>query len=418
MSHLCLENLSTEILIKIFSYLDLNDLMQLPYVCKRIRQIVLNWDNLLFKRFPTPLVTNQFSDEFLARCNRKLSSFEKVRISRNWIEAKYTESPLLFSKRKFLPYLQLSKKYLWISRGGVIFCYKRRYRNLHAANPHYVLSPPVQRSKADVVNFHVKNNLIVAGMRDGSLWMKDLQDRYSKIFMLKIYHQDDVHSVALNNSCSLLASGARGGDVIVSKVEPSVTPQNINKVLSWSYHDVIWKVGFSVENKLAIGTAGRHYYSYLYIRNVDRTDVEELVLSYQSVKEGIHDIIWDGPHKIWTCGYDSNIRMWDLRTGKFERCFFDPCATCLYCMDYDFHNTLIAGAQVHGRCTLWDIRKGAAAQMYFMDSSQKKFNKSSPVYSLAFDAESLFAVTDQNLHVLDFSAYKAPSHDYSFFLKI
>ncbi|XP_072385908.1 F-box/WD repeat-containing protein 4-like isoform X3 [Diabrotica undecimpunctata] len=408
------KNLSTEVLIKIFSYLDPRDLIQLPYVCKRFSEIVLNWDNLLFKQFPTPLVTNQFSDEFFARCNRKLSSFEKVRISLNWIEAKYTESPLLFSKRKFLPYLQLSNKYLWISRGGVIFCYKRCYRNLRAANPEYVLSPS---NKSDVVNFHIRNNLIVTGLRDGSVWMKDLRDNYSNIFKLRIYHNDDVHTVALNSNCSLLASGARGGDVIVSRLESGVGPKNIKKILSLSYHDVIWKVGFSVENKLAVGTAGHHFFSYLYIRNVERTDVEELVLSYQSVKEGIHDIIWDGPHNIWTCGYDSNIRMWDLRTGKFERCFFDPCATCLYCMDYDFHNTLIAGAQVHGRCTLWDIRKGVATQMYFMDSSQKKFNKSSPIYSLSFDAESLFAVTDQNLHVLDFSAHRAPSHDYSFFLK-
>lgn len=42
-----------------------------------------------------------------------------------------------------------------------------------------------------------------------------------------------------------------------------------------------------------------------------------------------------------------------------------------------------------------------------------KRGKSSPVYSLSFDAVHLYAGTDRNLTVLDFSVHSDKIHDYS-----
>lgn len=75
------------------------------------------------------------------------------------------------------------------------------------------------------------------------------------------------------------------------------------------------------------------------------------------------DLKWDGPHTIWSCGYDTCLRRWDLRTGKSEQNFYDPHASVLYCLEYDYCNTVMTGAQSYGRVILWDTRQPRSVQV-------------------------------------------------------
>lgn len=58
-------NLSTELLINIFKYLPLNDLLTLRLVCHRFNRIITSGLHLLVKN--DLLVTNQIMPEFRAR---------------------------------------------------------------------------------------------------------------------------------------------------------------------------------------------------------------------------------------------------------------------------------------------------------------------------------------------------------------
>lgn len=147
---------------------------------------------------------------------------------------------------------------------------------------------------------------------------------------------------------------------------------------------------------------------------------------------GVLDIKWESPNSLWSCGYDSCVRRWDTRTGKCEQILLDPLGATIYCFEYDYYNTIISGTQSNGRVVLWDTRQNRYVQvsltlkltfsilkivfqLYFMESCREK---SSPIYSVSYDPEFLFALSDQYLNVLDFSVFKAVQKDYYSYLNV
>lgn len=74
------------------------------------------------------------------------------------------------------------------------------------------------------------------------------------------------------------------------------------------------------------------------------------------VRGGILDIKMDiSGNTLWSCGYDSCVHRWDLRSGTCVK-FEDPYDSALYCLEHDYCNTLMAGCQMYGRVCLWDSR--------------------------------------------------------------
>lgn len=78
---------------------------------------------------------------------------------------------------------------------------------------------------------------------------------------------------------------------------------------------------------------------------------------------GVLDIKWESPATLWSCGYDSHLRRWDLRTGKCEQALGDPCGAAVYCFQYDHFNSIISGTQTNGRVVLWDTRQDNYVQV-------------------------------------------------------
>ncbi|VEN53263.1 unnamed protein product [Callosobruchus maculatus] len=155
----------------------------------------------------------------------------------------------------------------------------------------------------------------------------------------------------------------------------------------------------------------------IFINDIQRA-TNILQLSGSEYNHGVLDMKWDGPHCMWSCGYDTYLRKWDLRTGNCVQIYEDPHASALYCFDYDYCNTIMTGTQLHGRVILWDIRQKNSVQLFFMDSCKsRRHGRNSPVYSLAFDAEYLFTATDQNVNVLNFAGYDGEINDYSYCCK-
>lgn len=65
---------------------------------------------------------------------------------------------------------------------------------------------------------------------------------------------------------------------------------------------------------------------------------------------------WESPHILLSCGYDKNIRKWDMRTGDCEQSWEDPYYSTVYCFDTDNYCTIVTGTGSYGRAVLWDTR--------------------------------------------------------------
>ncbi|XP_018578479.1 F-box/WD repeat-containing protein 4 [Anoplophora glabripennis] len=406
-SHSYFTHLSTELLIKIFHFLDISDLCKLKQTCKRFNEVILSWDYVLLKNI-YPLVTNQQSNIFLSRCQQHLSVFEKIRISKNWKIGRYKEKDLLFVKRRYMPWLYLTDKSVWISRGRNIYCYERFRVNVSRTKVIFQ-----GRSIADVGHFQIKNNFIVTGQRDGSMWLTSLQDR-KVIFDEKECHESDINSVDISLSGDIIVSGSRDNRFKVWRVDYDTDTGALKKSHDQVFYDRVLRVSLSDDQPLlAVGTSGNNYRATLFVYDLERI-LDPVELSASRFGSGVLDLKWDTPHTIWSCGYDTCLRRWDLRTGKSEQNFYDPHASVVYCLEYDYYNTIMTGTQSYGRVILWDIRQPRSVQLYFMGCCKGNGTKNSPIYSLSFDSECLFTATDRNLNVLDFSVYNGVVEDYSF----
>ncbi|XP_063912481.1 F-box/WD repeat-containing protein 4 [Zophobas morio] len=403
---LSLDSLSTELLLKIFKSLDIYDLCRLKQTCRRFNEVIEQWGSLLNKNV-VPLITNQVHPAIINRSGRILSSFERLRVSRNWKLGLYKERMLLYSKIKYIPWLQLEKNLLWISRGRCIQAYKRSSKGINTRNVVYTIKGS---KNADVCRFVKKSNYILSGQMDGSLWLWSTDD-HNFVFDLKSYHDADINSVDICDN--IIVSGSRDNYVKI-RHKPDDNEAFFHQI---DLQGRVWSVALSEENKslLAIGTDGIDHMSTVHIFDMNK---QSFFAHYYPdifgdiLGAGVLDLKWESASVLWSCGYDSYLRRWDLRTGKCEQALGDPNFATVYCFQYDHVNSIISGTNSHGRVVLWDTRQDNYVQMYFMESCRRP-GKSSPIYSLSYDADFLFTVTDQHVNVLDFSVFNGTPKDYS-----
>lgn len=89
-----------------------------------------------------------------------MTPFERVRISRNWKLGFFQEKQFLKSKVKYIPWLQLEKELLWISRGDQILAFARTKEGINSGTPTYKICV---KNKADVSRFVKRDDLILCG---------------------------------------------------------------------------------------------------------------------------------------------------------------------------------------------------------------------------------------------------------------
>ncbi|XP_044259819.1 F-box/WD repeat-containing protein 4 isoform X2 [Tribolium madens] len=297
--------------------------------------------------------------------------------------------------------LHLEKDLLWISREGHIRGYKRTRDGIDTKNPIYTIKT---RNNADVFCFVKKNNFILSGQTNGSLFLWDLNTQ-KFVIELELSQGADVNCVDLLDD--VLVSGSRDNIVRIWR-----KPYNETIIEQITLYDQVWSVALCEEDTslLAIGTAGVHHRPTLTVFDLNK-HMDVLKFTPEQMGAGVLDMKWESPTVLWSAGYDSCIRRWDLRTGNCEQAMEDPCGATVYCFEYDYFNTIVSGTYSHGRAVLWDTRQNNFVQMYFMESCRRR-GRSSPIYSLSFDAEFLFTVTDVHLNVLNFSIYEGKIRRY------
>lgn len=385
---LCLENLPIDVLLRIFKFCELRILGRISQVCKRF-YFIINEDFAWIERAKNILVTNQVGGNIRNRSLQILSLKEKCRIFCNWKNGKYKENIYLRQKVKYMPKLIMESRLLWISRGKCIQAYKRGSDQCLGRRPEVLL----EGQREDVCHFVKNENLIVSGERNGALigWSGITG---KKIFEVKNSHSSDVDAVDYVGN--FVVSGSRDESVKMWDVSDPVT---CKACFSIDIGDRVCSVALSPNADIfCCGSAGLYKVSPLHIFDTFRGhEVVNLIYNFRN-GAGVLDVHWETPHTILSCGYDTLIRLWDIRIGECVSIWEDPHDSAIYSLASDNHNTFLSGLSQHGRIQLWDKRKKDSVQTYFSTS-----RRSSPVYSVVFDPSHLFAALDQSLNLLDFS---------------
>lgn len=76
---------------------------------------------------------------------------------------------------------------------------------------------------------------------------------------------------------------------------------------------------------------------------------------------GVLDVMYESPSTLLSCGYDTYVRYWDLRTSA-RKCVMEweePHDSTLYCLQTDGNHLLATGSSYYGVVRLWDRRQRA-----------------------------------------------------------
>lgn len=399
-----MDNLPTESLIHIFSYLSLHEILSLQSVCHRFLSIIREHLELL-SNSKKLLITNQVHKVMIDRSHLILRAYEKHRIQSNWINGGYNERGFLKSKVKYIPYLQLTKEHLWHSRHTIINAYDRN--SLSSPKPFLNVAKQVHCGKSDVTCFKICNNLLISGQSDGTILYLSLRGD-SEVTHVKQCHEDDVNCLDFDQR--ILVTGSKDTSLKVYLFEDDPSKEGKYLCVYEQYNqdeDRVLSTALSPNgSKLAVGTTCYTKFDFN-IYDTHRMTSIPLNQSADVISTGraIRDVLWLSDNELITGGYCAVLRLWDLRVRSTEnqcvQSWADPFQGSFYCLDADRQYSILTGCDRHGRVVLWDTRQKDFVQMYF-SSGCRQF--SSPVYKLSFDACQLYTTTDRNLNLFDFSS--------------
>ncbi|KAI4477377.1 hypothetical protein M0804_012763 [Polistes exclamans] len=392
-SVLRLDSLPSDVLILIFNYCNAFDLVRLSEVCIRF-YLLIREDTLWKRRSNQALVTNQTSEQFRKRCNPLLCLRTKWHVSNNWQYGRFKKKCIFSQKAKLMPWIQLTADTLWWSGGDRLCGFKR---DEHRRGTVLVFNE--KDIGSDICKFVTKDEYILTGHRNGSLkfWTKAKRGDDHICFSIDRAHSTDVNDV--DKIGSIFISGSGDGIVKVWKLsskrfaDPPIASINVR--------DRIWSVRADPTGlKFAVGSSGNGEGTPLNIFDMECCSISNVLKLNWRRGAGILDMVWDNANTLLTCGYDTYIRKWDLRSGMCVSSWGDPTSATLYCISSDYNYTLVSGTQFNCKAVLWDQRQKQFAQIYFLN-----WRRSSPIYSIAFDSCHLYGATDQHLTELTFSGY-------------
>lgn len=402
-----LDTLPSDVLILIFDYCHAFDLVRLSEVCTRFRDVIRE-ETLWIKKSKQPIVTNQTSRKFRERCNSLLCLRTKWHVSNNWQCGKYEKKILFSQNAKVIPHIQLTKDILWWSGGNQLYGF-RRTEPFQDNNRIFIHD----NVTSDICKFIVNNDYIITGHRDGNIqfWTRSQSSRnIDYCFSIETAHSRSVN--ALDGTLTTIISGSSDGTVKIW------TPlgQRTSHIPLATINIAQWVCSLSVDptnKKVAIGTAGDSDKPHLHIFDLEHYTEFDILKSDIKRYAGTLDLVWDSPQTLLTCGYDTYIRKWDLRTGTCVYSWREPTDATLYCISSDYQYTMITGTKFNCKAVLWDQRQKSCIQVYFMNLRRM----SSPTYSVSFDSTHLYGATDQHLVELNFSGYSYKKSNYKEILK-
>ncbi|XP_068954878.1 F-box/WD repeat-containing protein 4 [Petaurus breviceps papuanus] len=378
--------LPEELLLLICSYLDSQALGRLGQVSRRLQRFTsrdLLWRpiaraclNSGFTRHGTDLVTS-------------IPVKERVKVSQNWRRGRCRQGTLLKWRRNLMPWMQLEGGCLYLSQAEDIHAYQLcpDGSSLHR-RPLAIFSG----HEEDVCRFVLASSHVVSGGGDGKIGLHKINGTFSIKFSA---HEQEVNCVDCQGG--VIVSGSRDRTAKVWSLSSSQLGQCLHTIQT---EDRVWSIAISpLLSSFVTGTACCGHVSPL--RIWDLTSGQLMTHLGQDFHRGagVLDVLYETPSTLLSCGYDTYIRYWDIRTSS-QKCVMEweePHDSALYCVQSDGNHMLASGSSYYGVVRLWDRRQKGCLHAFSLSSPI-----SSPVYCLRFSTTHLYAAVASALHVLDF----------------
>ncbi|KAL8560908.1 hypothetical protein ACOMHN_035848 [Nucella lapillus] len=367
----------------IFRYLSPGALCKLCRVCKCLRQLAS--EDCVWLPHEKDCVLMRSADSRRGRSSSFLK--EQCRVSRNWETAHRREFWLLRYNNRLLPWLQRSEDTLLVSKGNII--------QQFAVQPSGFLQERCRAAltglRTDVTRFVVNNGIVVAGCRDGGV------STWEAASGVQLLHHRDAHSS--DTQCvqvvgSAIVSASKDKTVKVLSMYPDDTER---EKTCFNVGDRVWSLAASPDGStVAVGTAC-HDNPAVCLLDVNSGEFLGHLEDHLKRGFGVLDMKFESPHLLLTCGHDTYLRLWDLRTRSCVNKWEDQFDSTVYCLQSDGHNTMLTGTARHGLVRLWDKRQPENLQIY------NSGDQNSPVYSMVATSRHLYLAMDLGLDLVDFS---------------
>ncbi|CAL1577722.1 unnamed protein product [Knipowitschia caucasica] len=379
-----LPQLPEDVLYHILAYLDHITLSRFSQVCKAVYTFV-NRDNVwksVAKDFLNTGIRRDGSDLY-----PNIPLKDRVRTAQNWSNGFCNRGVLIRWRKNLLPWLQMDGDVLFLSQAAEIRAHSVRQ------NGKRILSQPFQSYSGhhgDVCRFVLNNSYLISSGSDGTIVV---HSRRSGSQTKLPGHSQEIN--CLDSRGELIISGSRDTTV---KIWTLTSGSSIDTI---SMFDRVWSIAIDPSlSSFAVGTACCRTTSPLHIWTIERLECVCTLGSDFRHGAGVLDIVFESPFQLLTCGYDTFIRLWDLRLST-QKCVMeweDPHDSALYCLQTDGNHMMASGSSYYGVVRLWDKRQSQCLQVYELSSQRP----SSPVYCLRFNSSHLFAALATSLHSLDF----------------
>nr|XP_019959088.1 PREDICTED: F-box/WD repeat-containing protein 4 isoform X2 [Paralichthys olivaceus] len=368
--------LPEDVLYHILSYLDCKSLARLSQVCKSIGRFV-NRDTVwrrIAKEFLNTGISRDGTDIY-----PHIPLKKRVKIAQNWCDGICKRAIPLKWKTKLLPWLELDGDVLFLSQAADIGAYQLHQDSGRLQrNPFEIYSG----HNGDVCHFVLTDSHLISGGSRTTDWLVELSG-----------HNQEVN--CLDSKEGLIISGSRDQTTRIWTLTSNSPRDTI------PMYDRVWSVAICPTlSSFVTGTSCCQNLSPLRIWDVERLECVCSLGSEFRRGAGVLDMVFESPFQLFTCGYDTFIRLWDLRLSP-RKCVMEweePHDSTLYCIQTDGNYMIASGSSYYGVVRLWDKRQTACLQFFQLSSEPG----SSPVYCLRFSSAHLYAALATALHSLDF----------------
>ncbi|XP_006831328.1 PREDICTED: F-box/WD repeat-containing protein 4 [Chrysochloris asiatica] len=379
--------LPEELLLLVCSYLDMRALGRLAQVCRWLRRFTSC--DLLWRRIARASLNSGFTrlgTDLMASVPVK----ERVKVSQNWRLGHCREGILLKWRCSQMPWMQLEGDSLYISQANFILAYQ--FRPDGASLNRRPLGVFAGHDD-DVCHFVLANSHIISAGGDGKIGVHKIHSTFTVKYSA---HEQEVNCVDCKGG--IIVSGSRDR---TAKVWPLASGRLGQCLHTIQTEDRVWSIAISpLLSSFVTGTACCGHFSPLRIWDLNSGQLLTHLGSDFPPGAGVLDVMYESPTTLLSCGYDTYVRYWDLRTSV-RKCVMEweePHDSTLYCLQTDGNHLLATGSSYYGVVRLWDRRQRGCLHAFPLTSTPL----SSPVYCLRFTTNHLYAALSYNLHVLDF----------------
>ncbi|KAL9983357.1 hypothetical protein ACROYT_G005516 [Oculina patagonica] len=387
-----LNTLPDDVLIAILRYCETRSLAVLSRVSRNLYRVAR--DDSIWRRIALRCINVHPSDK---KCG--FSWKELCKVSWNWTHGYCKDRSLIKFKCNLMPWIQIERpQQLYVAQAADVVLYQNSKRPKGQSKGQSQWQPLMTFSEhqGDISKFVIIGGQLVTCSVDKSVRTWNLKTGLCD--GLYLGHSGDVHSVDCFDE--VIVTGSRDKTV---KVWSQQTKSCVHTI---HVQDNVWTVSLNPSTRSVISGSSGHTrgVSPLQLWDIDSGRlITNLVSGLIRPGAGVRGIKWETPYTLLSCGYDTNVRLWDTRLHNHSgsSCVLkweDPHDSVVYCVDSDNKWMVISGTNRYGVVRIWDKRLRKCLRMYFAGR-----NSFSPVYSLSFNRTSLHVALANGVRMLDFT---------------